>query len=83
MISPPLCLSFHQYMQSWHPVWERSWCYSSMQIEQTEKSLVLFIPRAGKFYEGAYRCVSDAENVTAPDNSSQVLAIKVHCECLG
>lgn len=83
MINFPLFLPYHQYMQSWRPVWERSWCYYSMQIKQTTKSLVLSIPRAGKFYEGPYRCVSDAENVTAPYNSSQELAIKVHCECLG
>lgn len=81
-----ICLSvfsLHQYMQTWRPVWERSWCYYSMQIEQISDSLVLTIPRAGRYYEGPYRCVSDAENVTAPDNSSQVLAIKVHCECPG
>ncbi|KAM8734944.1 neural cell adhesion molecule 2 [Acanthopagrus schlegelii] len=69
---------FSKYMQTWRPVWERSWCYYSMQIEQISDSLVLTIPRAGRYYEGPYRCVSDAENVTAPDNSSQVLAIKVH-----
>lgn len=77
-----LSFPLHQYMQTWRPVWERSWCYYSMQIEQISDSLVLTIPRAGRYYEGPYRCVSDAENVTAPDNSSQVLAIKVHCECL-
>ncbi|XP_073341979.1 cell surface glycoprotein MUC18 [Pagrus major] len=69
---------FSKYMHTWRPVWERSWCYYSMQIVQTPDSLVLTIPRAGRFYEGPYRCVSDAENVTAPDNSSQVLGIKVH-----
>ncbi|XP_041799018.1 peroxidasin [Chelmon rostratus] len=71
---------FSKYMQGWRPVrsWERSWCYYSMQIAKTADSLALFIPRAGRFFEGPYRCVSDAENVTAPDNSSQVLAIKVH-----
>ena len=68
-------------MQSWHPVWENSWCfYSRMLIVRTAESLILSIRSAGRFYDGPYRCVSDAENVTAPDNSSQELAIKVHCE---
>ncbi|XP_078108588.1 cell surface glycoprotein MUC18 [Sander vitreus] len=69
---------FSKHMQSWRTVWERSWCYYSMEIEQTAESLLLSIPRAGSFYEGHYRCVSDNENVTAPDNSSQPLAVKVH-----
>ncbi|KAF1388192.1 hypothetical protein PFLUV_G00087650 [Perca fluviatilis] len=69
---------FSKHMQSWRTVWERSWCYYSMEIERTAESLLLFIPRAGSFYEGPYRCVSDNENVTAPDNSSQPLAVKVH-----
>ncbi|XP_070823258.1 B-cell receptor CD22 [Chaetodon trifascialis] len=69
---------FSKYMQSWHPVWERSWCLRPVQIVKTADSLVLYISSARSFYEGPYRCVSDAENVTAPDNSSQLLAIKVH-----
>ncbi|XP_031145052.1 uncharacterized protein si:ch211-79k12.1 [Sander lucioperca] len=69
---------FSKHMQSWRTVWERSWCYYSMEIERTAESLLLSIPRAGSFYEGPYRCVSDNENVTAPDNSSQPLAVKVH-----
>ncbi|TKS82346.1 Peroxidasin [Collichthys lucidus] len=69
---------FYRYMQEWHPVWERSWCFYSMRIEQTAESLVMTIPRARRYSEGPYRCVSNADNVTAPDNSSQELAIKVH-----
>ncbi|XP_044064675.1 uncharacterized protein si:ch211-79k12.1 [Siniperca chuatsi] len=69
---------FSKYIQSWRPVWERSWCSYLMQIERTAERLVLSMPHAGRFYEGPYRCVSDAENVTAPDNSSQPLAFKVH-----
>ncbi|XP_022048081.1 carcinoembryonic antigen-related cell adhesion molecule 18 [Acanthochromis polyacanthus] len=69
---------FSKYMQTWRSVWERSWCYYSMRITQTEDSLVLTIPHAGRFYEGPYRCVSDADNVTEPDNSSQPLVFKVH-----
>ncbi|XP_042280137.1 uncharacterized protein si:ch211-79k12.1 [Thunnus albacares] len=69
---------FSKYMQGWRSIWERSWCYYSMQIEQLSDRLVLLIPRAGRYYEGPYRCVSDTDNVTAPDNSSQPLVIKVH-----
>ncbi|XP_040900616.1 carcinoembryonic antigen-related cell adhesion molecule 18 [Toxotes jaculatrix] len=69
---------FSKYIQSWHPVFERSWCFYSMETQRTADSLVLSIPHAGRFSEGPYRCVSDAENVTAPDNSSQPLSFKVH-----
>uniref|UniRef100_A0A3P8SCM7 Si:ch211-79k12.1 n=1 Tax=Amphiprion percula TaxID=161767 RepID=A0A3P8SCM7_AMPPE len=69
---------FSKYLQTWRSVWERSWCYYSMMITQTEDSLLLTIPYAGRFYEGPYRCVSDADNVTEADNSSQPLAFKVH-----
>uniref|UniRef100_A0A3Q3JV87 Ig-like domain-containing protein n=1 Tax=Monopterus albus TaxID=43700 RepID=A0A3Q3JV87_MONAL len=56
------------------------WCFSwrmSPFIEQTTNSLVLYIHYAGRFSEGPYRCVSDSENVTAPDNVSQPLTFKV------
>ncbi|XP_070691660.1 advanced glycosylation end product-specific receptor [Pempheris klunzingeri] len=69
---------FSKYIHLWHPVWERSWCYYSMEIKRTADSLVLSIPHAKRFHEGPYRCVSDAENVTEPDNSSLPLAFKVH-----
>ena len=54
-----------------------------MEIQQVADKLVLLIPRAGRYFEGPYRCVSNADNVTAPDNSSDSLNFKVHCECLG
>ncbi|XP_053183934.1 carcinoembryonic antigen-related cell adhesion molecule 18 [Scomber japonicus] len=69
---------FSKYMERWHVVWERSWCYYSVYIEQVGDSLFLTIPRAGRYYEGPYRCVSDFDNVTAPENSSQLLEFKVH-----
>ncbi|XP_028281882.1 uncharacterized protein LOC114448866 [Parambassis ranga] len=70
---------FSKYLQDWHPVPERSWCsFSRMQTELTGESLVLFIRYAGRFSGGPYRCVSDADNVTQPDNSSQPLTINVH-----
>ncbi|XP_026227708.1 immunoglobulin domain-containing protein [Anabas testudineus] len=69
---------FSKYMKRWHPVYERSWCYYSTVVEQLADSLVLSIPHAGRFFEGPYRCVSDAENVTAPDNASEPLGFKVH-----
>ncbi|GLD65275.1 uncharacterized protein AKAME5_001675100 [Lates japonicus] len=69
---------FSKYMQSWRLIYERSWCYYTMDIERTADSVFLYIPRAGRFSEGPYRCVNYGENVTAPDNSSQTLAFKVH-----
>lgn len=77
-----LFLSLHQYMQSWRPIFERSWCYYSMDIMRTGDSVMLTIPRAGRYSEGPFRCVSDAENVTEPDNSSLPLAFKVNCELI-
>ncbi|XP_060906200.1 uncharacterized protein si:ch211-79k12.1 [Labrus mixtus] len=69
---------FSKYIQSWRPVSQRSWCFYSMQVEQTADSLVMSIPYAGRYYEGPYRCVSDADNVTVEDKSSLPLAFKVH-----
>ncbi|KAA8591735.1 uncharacterized protein si:ch211-79k12.1 [Etheostoma spectabile] len=76
---------FSKHMQSWRTVWERSWeqswCFfgfRSMKVLRTEERLLMYISRAGSFSEGPYRCVSNNENVTAPDNSSQPLAVKVH-----
>ncbi|KAG7216896.1 hypothetical protein INR49_001550 [Caranx melampygus] len=69
---------FSKYMQSWRPVFERSWCYYSMDIMRTGDSVMLTIPHAGRYSEGPFRCVSDAENVTEPDNSSLPLAFKVN-----
>lgn len=69
---------FSKYMQSWRPVMERFWCYNSLRIHQTADSLVLSIPLAGRYYEGPFRCVSDSENVTEPNNSSEPLSFKVH-----
>lgn len=77
-----LFLSLHQYMQSWRPIFERSWCYYSMDIMRTDDSVMLTIPHAGRYSEGPFRCVSDAENVTEPDNSSLPLAFKVNCELI-
>lgn len=67
---------FSKYMQGWRQLYER-WCFYSLEIEQTANSLILSIPRVGKFFEGPYRCVSESENVTAPDNASEPLTFKV------
>ncbi|XP_041648869.1 uncharacterized protein si:ch211-79k12.1 [Cheilinus undulatus] len=69
---------FSKYTQMWRPVLERFWCFYSMQVEQTGDSLTLSIAHTGKYYEGPYRCVSDAENVTEEDKSSQPVGFKVH-----
>lgn len=76
-------ISFSQYTESWNRI--REWGYRCpyyINTWNTEESAYISV-RSGRFYEGPFRCVSNAENVTAPDNSSEVLNIKVHCECLG
>ncbi|KAM9852563.1 hemicentin-2 [Aulostomus maculatus] len=67
----------YKYMSRWRQVWERSWCFYWMNVERMADRIALNIPNAGRSLEGFYRCVSDADNVTAPDNSSQVLALNV------
>lgn len=73
---------YSKYMHGWRPIMERYmeryWCFYSLKIQQLADTLVLSIPRAGRYYEGPYRCVSNDENVTEPDNSSQPLSFKVH-----
>ncbi|XP_030013520.1 carcinoembryonic antigen-related cell adhesion molecule 18 [Sphaeramia orbicularis] len=73
---------YSKYMRRWYKAyeepWERSWCYYRMRILRTADSLLLSIRSAGRYFEGPYRCVSDADNVTSPDNSSETLRFKVH-----
>lgn len=68
---------FSKYMKRWRTVEEGFVCFYSLEIQRTEDTVSLSI-YGGRYYEGPYRCVSNAENVTAPDNSSEVLSIKVH-----
>ncbi|CAN9513807.1 unnamed protein product [Ophioblennius macclurei] len=69
---------FSKYMNSWRTFSEMSRCIYRMPVERTANSLTLYIPHAGVYYEGPYRCVSDADNVTEGDNASQPLALKVN-----
>ncbi|KAI3361206.1 hypothetical protein L3Q82_013402 [Scortum barcoo] len=69
---------YYQGIQRWSPVWEENWCFRTLGVHRTAEKLVLIIPYVGQYRKGPYRCVSDAENVTAPDNSSQELSFKVH-----
>uniref|UniRef100_A0A1A7WXF1 Ig-like domain-containing protein n=1 Tax=Iconisemion striatum TaxID=60296 RepID=A0A1A7WXF1_9TELE len=74
---------FHpQYMNSWRRVWGssmRDWyCmsgrWSDIEEENTGNLVISYPTR----YSGvAFRCVSEAENVTAPDNVSEPLTFKV------
>ncbi|XP_017270750.1 uncharacterized protein si:ch211-79k12.1 [Kryptolebias marmoratus] len=73
----------HPYSQSWHRVWgsrmRRWYCYSERWSEDIEEEnsgrLDISYP---KMYSGvAFRCVSNNDNVTAPDNASQPLTFKV------
>lgn len=68
---------FSKYMQSWRTVFEGFGCFYLVEIERTEDTISL-TTYGGRYYDGPYRCVSDAENVTAPDNSSEVLSFQVH-----
>lgn len=68
-------------MKIWRPFYLRSWCRGyGTEIQKTQYSLVMSISHASSLNDGSYRCVSRDKNVTAPDNFSQVLAIKVQCE---
>uniref|UniRef100_A0A8C5EL23 Carcinoembryonic antigen-related cell adhesion molecule 18-like n=1 Tax=Gouania willdenowi TaxID=441366 RepID=A0A8C5EL23_GOUWI len=67
-----------KYRPVWHKVQESRWCYYSMVVERTDDSLILSIPHATTYYEGSYRCVSNADNSTDAVNSSIPLAFKVH-----
>lgn len=50
--------------------------------EQIGNSLFFAIPFVRPYNDGLYRCFSTNESVTAPDNSSQELRVKVHCKSL-
>ncbi|XP_034029924.1 uncharacterized protein si:ch211-79k12.1 isoform X2 [Thalassophryne amazonica] len=69
---------FSKRRQQWFKLEERWWCFSSFSIKQQANSLVLTMPHALSFWTTRFRCVSYAENVTAPDNSSDPLQFKVH-----
>lgn len=57
-------------------------CISALRqasyAKQIGNSLFFDIPFVMAFHDGLYRCLSTNENVTAPDNSSQELRMKVH-----
>ncbi|XP_061573212.1 uncharacterized protein si:ch211-79k12.1 [Cololabis saira] len=80
---------FSQYMDTWQPVYSRSWsfrynwgrCFSERMEAEEEtdgEKMLLNIYYATRFSGVPFRCVSDADNVTEPDNSSQPLTFKVH-----
>lgn len=73
---------FSKYMQRWYKVWEKPWersfCYYRLRVLRSPETLLLSIPNAGRYNEGPYRCVSDADNVTSPGNMSETLSFKVH-----
>ncbi|KAF3839360.1 hypothetical protein F7725_018077 [Dissostichus mawsoni] len=68
---------FDEYMQKWLPVRERFWCINPKPVMQSDH-LTLTLPHPGRFNEGSYRCVSNTENVTEQERSSEPLTFKVY-----
>lgn len=69
---------FSKYMQQWSRFQERFMCFRMAEVSRTADSLVLTVARAESYSGGTFRCVSNADNVTEPDNSSLPLTFKVH-----
>ncbi|KAF7665338.1 hypothetical protein LDENG_00146410 [Lucifuga dentata] len=74
---------FSPFLQNWHPIFDESsfmcrWASPMSLLERSEKHLFLVFRRISAHNQGTYRCVSKAENVTAPDNASQPLTLTVH-----
>ncbi|XP_024917311.1 advanced glycosylation end product-specific receptor [Cynoglossus semilaevis] len=59
----------------WFEVYERS-TFCALVVYRTSERLVLRL-RAYSYRMSMYRCVSEAENVTAPNNASEPWALKV------
>ncbi|KAK5861900.1 hypothetical protein PBY51_017338 [Eleginops maclovinus] len=68
---------FVEHRQTWLPVRERFWCFSQQPLRQDGR-LTLSLPHPGRYNEGSYRCVSNAENVTEQDRFSMPLTFKVY-----
>ncbi|XP_012737213.2 uncharacterized protein si:ch211-79k12.1 [Fundulus heteroclitus] len=76
-----------EYLSSYQNVWRKVWgsslsrgyCYGwdYFNSEEEESSGRLLISFPTRFSGVPFRCVSDNENVTAPDNSSEPLTFKV------
>ncbi|XP_057690146.1 uncharacterized protein si:ch211-79k12.1 [Corythoichthys intestinalis] len=70
--------SYSELLQMWRPVWPGSWCFYKLHVEQKDDKMVLEIPHIALFSEGVFRCMSDDQNLTAPNNASKKLSLKVH-----
>lgn len=81
-LTVPLSPTLHQYMNKWYrleeePIYHR--CIPGVLLKREVSQLLLSIHSIHSyFHQGLYRCVAD--NATAPDNSSQPLAITINCE---
>nr|XP_057910090.1 uncharacterized protein si:ch211-79k12.1 isoform X2 [Doryrhamphus excisus] len=69
---------FNQWLAIWRSVWKGSWCFYSMDVQQVDDKMVLEIPRVASFSKSVFRCVSDDDTLTEPNNASQTLSFKVH-----
>uniref|UniRef100_A0A8C7M3T5 Si:ch211-79k12.1 n=1 Tax=Oncorhynchus mykiss TaxID=8022 RepID=A0A8C7M3T5_ONCMY len=78
-LTVPLSPTLHQYMNKWYRLEEESMyrrCIPGVILRREASQLLLSIRGiVSYFHQGLYRCVAD--NATAPDNSSQPLAITV------
>ncbi|XP_051921242.1 hemicentin-2-like [Hippocampus zosterae] len=70
--------SFSQMLQMWHSVWPASWCFYNMNVEQVDDKMVLHVSHVASFFEGLFRCVSDDGALSAPNNVSKTLSLKVN-----
>ncbi|XP_054639195.1 uncharacterized protein si:ch211-79k12.1 [Dunckerocampus dactyliophorus] len=69
---------FSKWLAIWRTVWKGSWCFYSLHVKQVKNKMVLEIPRVASFSESLFRCVSDDDTLTEPNNASQALSFKVH-----
>ncbi|XP_077454414.1 B-cell receptor CD22 isoform X2 [Stigmatopora argus] len=70
--------SYSKFLQMWRPVWSGSWCFYNMNVEQRGDEMVLEVPHIADFSEGVFRCVSDDQALSLPNNESQKLSFNVH-----
>ncbi|XP_037129280.1 leucine-rich repeats and immunoglobulin-like domains protein 2 [Syngnathus acus] len=69
--------SFSQILQMWHPVRSSFWSFCHSIMEQMDDKMVLRISHVTWYIEGRFRCVSDDHTLSAPNNVSKTLSLKI------